>query len=86
LIVDGSYCELKATTQAFFGLTENQHEGLKCGELASVFVVNGEEVTEYTQKQLIAVKPKPEITYYFYRSQIPDVEPAASGRYQPREC
>ena len=51
-----------------------------------MFVVNGEEVTEYTQKQLIAVEPKPEITYYFYRSQIPDVEPAACGRNQPLGC
>ena len=70
LIVDGKYCELKATTQAFFGLTENQYQGLKSGELTAVFVVNGTEVTEYSREQLIAVMPKQETTYYYYRSQF----------------
>jgi archaellum component FlaG (FlaF/FlaG flagellin family) len=70
LIVDGRYCELKATTQPFFGLSENQYAGLQSGELATVFVVNGDSVTEYSHEQLLAVEPKPETTYYFYRSQI----------------
>jgi len=70
LIVDGRYCELKATTQAFFGLSATQYAGLQSGELATVFVVNGDDVTEYSRQQLLAVEPKPEIKYYFYRSQI----------------
>lgn len=70
LIVDGRYCELKATTQAFFGLSETQYAGLQSGELAAVFVVNGDDVTEYSREQLLAVDPKPETKYYFYRSQL----------------
>ena len=75
LIVDSEYAELKATTQAFFGLTESQHIGLKSGELARVFVVNGEQVTEYTRAQLLAVKPKPATVFYYYRHQIPHDAP-----------
>jgi hypothetical protein len=72
LIVDGKYCELKSTTQAFFGLTENQYSGLRAGKLASVFVVNGSSVTEYTADKLLAVNPKPETTYYYYHTQFQD--------------
>ncbi|GEM_PF-3399953 len=68
LKVDGKYAELKATTQSFFGLSESQYQGLKSGELQTVFIVNGDEVTEYDRADLIEAVPKPETTYYFYRS------------------
>ena len=70
LVVDGRYAELKATTQGFFGLTQNQYEGLQSGELMHVFIVEGDSVTEYTRDQLLQVDPKPETTYYYYRSQF----------------
>ncbi len=35
-----------------------------------MFAVNADEVTEYSREQLLAVEPKPETKYYFYRSQL----------------
>ena len=70
LKVEGKYVELKATTQAFFGLTENQYAGLESGELHTVFVVNGDQVLEYDRNELLESEPKVEKTYYYYHSKL----------------